>query len=44
MFNSFGNFLLNPQAGLTFPDYERRRVLQLAGTVEMMWNQADPRA
>ncbi|SFO93367.1 hypothetical protein SAMN05443579_107224 [Variovorax sp. PDC80] len=42
MFNSFGNFLLNPQAGLTFPDYERRRVLQLAGTVEMMWNQADP--
>ena len=42
MFNSFGNFLLNPQAGLAFPDYERRRVLQLAGTVEMMWNQADP--
>ncbi|MDY0746766.1 pyridoxamine 5'-phosphate oxidase family protein [Paucibacter sp. R3-3] len=42
MFNSFGNFLLNPRAGLTFPDYARRRMLQLTGTVEMFWDQPDP--
>lgn len=42
MFNSFGNFLLDPQAGLLFPDYERRRVLQLHGAVEIFWNEPDP--
>ena len=42
MFNSFGNFLLDPQAGLVFPDYEGRRMLQLNGTVEMFWDQPDP--
>ena len=42
MFNSFGNFLLDPQAGLVFPDYEHRRVLQLHGSVEMFWDQPDP--
>ncbi|WP_431266266.1 pyridoxamine 5'-phosphate oxidase family protein [Roseateles chitinivorans] len=42
MFNSFGNFLLNPQAGLVFPDYEQRRMLQLNGTVAMFWDQPDP--
>lgn len=42
MFNSFGNFLLNPQAGLVFPDYEHRRLLQLNGTVAMFWDQPDP--
>lgn len=42
MFNSFGNFLLDPQAGLAFPDYEQRRVLQLNGTVEIFWDQDDP--
>lgn len=42
MFNSFGNFLLNPQAGLVFPDYEGRRMLQLNGTVDMFWDQPDP--
>lgn len=42
MFNSFGNFLLNPQAGLVFPDYARRRLLQLTGTVEVFWDQPDP--
>lgn len=41
MFNSFGNFLLDPQAGLLFPDYQRRVMLQLNGTVEVFWDQAD---
>lgn len=42
MFNSFGNFLINPQAGLVFPNYEQRRMLQLNGTAEMFWDQPDP--
>lgn len=41
MFNSFGNFLCNPQAGLLFPDYERRRILQLNGRAAVFWNQPD---
>lgn len=41
MFNSFGNFLLDPQAGLLFPDYERRVMLQLNGTVKVFWDQPD---
>lgn len=41
MFNSFGNFLLDPQAGLLFPDYQRRVMLQLNGTVEVFWDQPD---
>lgn len=41
MFNSFGNFLLDPQAGLLFPDYARRVMLQLNGTVEVFWDQPD---
>lgn len=41
MFNSFGNFLLDPRAGLLFPDYERRVLLQLTGTVEVFWDQPD---
>jgi len=41
MFNSFGNFLLDPQAGLLFPDYQRRIMLQMNGTVEMFWDQPD---
>jgi len=41
MFNSFGNFLLDPQAGLLFPDYERRVMLQMTGKVELFWDQPD---
>jgi predicted pyridoxine 5'-phosphate oxidase superfamily flavin-nucleotide-binding protein len=42
MFNSIGNFLIDPQAGLVFPDYEHRRMLQLHGSVEVFWDQPDP--
>lgn len=41
MFNSVGNFLQDPHAGLLFADYERRFVLQLSGFVEVSWNQPD---
>jgi hypothetical protein len=39
MFNTFGNLLLNPKAGLGFLDFHRRRLLQLTGTVEIVWDQ-----
>jgi hypothetical protein len=39
MFNTFGNLLLNPRAGLVFPDFHRRRLLQLTGKAEILWNQ-----
>jgi predicted pyridoxine 5'-phosphate oxidase superfamily flavin-nucleotide-binding protein len=40
MFNTFGNLLLDPRAGLVFPDFHRRRLLQLTGTAEIVWDQA----
>jgi hypothetical protein len=41
MFNTLGNLAVNPNAGLLFPDFENRRVLQLTGTAEILWDQAD---
>ncbi len=41
MFNTLGNLAVNPAAGLAFPDFENRRVLQLTGTAEILWDQAD---
>ena len=41
MFNTLGNLAVNPNAGLVFPDFENRRILQLTGTAEILWNQAD---
>jgi len=35
-FNTLGNFLLNPRAGLLFPDFETGALLQLTGTVELL--------
>lgn len=37
MFNTLGNFLVNPKAGLIFPDFETGDVLMLTGTVELLW-------
>ena len=42
MFNTLGNLTLNRSAGLAFPDFEGRRVLQLTGTADISWDQADP--
>ncbi len=43
MFNSAGNVLVDPRAGLVFPDYAQRRMLQLTGRAEMLWDQPDPK-
>lgn len=36
-FNTLGNFLLNPKAGLVFPNFENGELLMLTGTVELLW-------
>jgi ferredoxin-NADP reductase/predicted pyridoxine 5'-phosphate oxidase superfamily flavin-nucleotide-binding protein len=36
-FNTLGNLLLDPRAGLLFVDFERGDLLQLTGTVEIEW-------
>lgn len=36
-FNTIGNFLVNPKAGLIFPDFATGDVLMLTGTVEVLW-------
>ena len=35
-FNTLGNFLLNPRAGLIFPDFETGDVLQMTGHAEVV--------
>ncbi|MDX2503361.1 MAG: pyridoxamine 5'-phosphate oxidase family protein [Gammaproteobacteria bacterium] len=37
-FNTLGNFLLTPKAGLLFPDFETGNLLTLTGTVEILWD------
>jgi predicted pyridoxine 5'-phosphate oxidase superfamily flavin-nucleotide-binding protein len=39
MFNTMGNFVQNPFAGLLFVDFEKGETLQLTGSVEMKFNQ-----
>jgi predicted pyridoxine 5'-phosphate oxidase superfamily flavin-nucleotide-binding protein len=41
MLSSFGNFTINPNAGLVFSDYETRRLLQLTGKTSLYWDQTD---
>ncbi|MGP1255610.1 MAG: FAD-binding oxidoreductase [Kiloniellales bacterium] len=36
-FNTLGNFLVNPRAGLTFSDFETGDLLMLTGKVELLW-------
>lgn len=36
-FNTLGNFLLNPKAGLLFTDFQSGDVLMLTGSVEILW-------
>lgn len=35
-FNTLGNFLLNPKAGLVFPDFRTGTILSLTGQVELL--------
>jgi uncharacterized protein len=37
MFNTIGNLLVDPRAGLLFPDFEGHNSLQATGTVEVLW-------
>ncbi len=41
MFNTLGNFMVNPRAGLVFLDFERNRTLQRTGRAEILWGQED---
>ena len=36
-FNTLGNFLVEPRAGLLFVDWQTGRALMLTGTVEIIW-------
>ncbi|MEM9279708.1 MAG: pyridoxamine 5'-phosphate oxidase family protein [Pseudomonadota bacterium] len=40
-FNTFGNFLVNPKAGLLFIDFKTGDIVQLTGTVELIWEPTD---
>lgn len=37
MFNTLGNLLTNPRAGLLFIDFEKGRTLQLSGITQILW-------
>lgn len=37
-FNTLGNFLTNPKAGLVFADFSTGELLTLTGTVELLWD------
>jgi hypothetical protein len=42
MFNTLGNFVSNPRAGLVFVDFELGTTLQLTGHAEILWDEEDP--
>lgn len=42
LFNTLGNFAINPRAGLCIPDFAGNRLLQLTGTVTLHWDMEDP--
>jgi len=42
MFNTLGNLVVNPHAGLVFLDFDRSRTLQLIGRTTIWWNLDDP--
>jgi uncharacterized protein len=41
-FNTLGNLLMNPQAGLLFVDFETGDLLQMAGYVQVMLSKPEP--
>ncbi len=42
MFNTLGNFVVNPRAGLVFLDFELNCMLQLIGRPKIQWELNDP--
>lgn len=43
MFNTLGNFAVNPHAGIVIPDFDNGRTLQLTGRAQVLWDVDDPR-
>ncbi len=41
MFNTLGNFMSKPQAGLLFVDFKEGKTLQLAGEADIIWEEED---
>jgi len=41
MFNTLGNFMSKPKAGLLFVDFKEGKTLQLAGEAEIIWEEED---
>ena len=37
-FNTLGNFVVNPKAGLLFIDFDTGDIVQLTGSVELLWD------
>ncbi len=42
LFNTLGNFHVDPRAGLCIPDFANGQLLQLTGSATVQWNQQDP--
>lgn len=42
MFNTLGNLVVNPHAGLVFLDFDHNRTLQLIGRTTIQWNLDNP--
>ncbi|MGA7438651.1 MAG: pyridoxamine 5'-phosphate oxidase family protein [Luteibacter sp.] len=42
MFNTWGNFQVDPRAGICIPDFTHGRALQLTGKVSLHFDEADP--
>lgn len=42
LFNTMGNFVLDPRAGLCIPDFDNQQILQMTGVAELHWDQSDP--
>jgi hypothetical protein len=42
LYNTLGNFVLNPVAGLLFFDFDRHATLQITGRVEIQWGLSRP--
>ncbi len=42
LFNTLGNFISNPRAGLVFIDFELGATLQFIGRAEILWGEEDP--
>jgi len=40
-FNTLGNFIENPKAGLLFVDFEKGHMLTMTGTAEILWDSED---